>query len=316
MPLWHPLLAATPTGGPSVVRRPFGINVRTSPTMLVIANGTWDSLSTSLNLPLNGQLVDINDTTSANSVVRTTSLSFIRNIKLEVYDNTYDQDVDFVLFKNGLLFDTLFTIDSGAAGEGTYSTLRFIPMQNDDTWSYGFITSTPPNGQIVLACTTDIQYGQGAITDIRGDSNHMVFANAEISVGGLANINTTRYAPMTTFVAGQLSGNESEFKEFTAYRRMSLGTWFLEQTRSTGSLANLSVSFEINGVIRFTFVIADNETILREQPLVVETFPGSGVFVPIILEIDDTVCFRAAGWAGEPTNPIREFMTGFDGTFL
>lgn len=316
MPLWHPLLAATPSGGPSIIRRPFGINARTSPTMLVIADGNWDSLSTSLNLPLNGQLIDINDTLSANAPVRITSLSFIRFIKLEVSDNIYDQDVDFVLFKNGTLFQTLFTISAGAAGEGSYTATRFIPMQNDDVWSYGFITSVVPNGQIVLSCTTDIQYGQGAITNIRGDSNHMVFSSPEIGVGGLANRNLTRYAPMTTFVASQLSGNESEFKEFTAYRRMSLGNWFFEQTRSTGSLATMLVRFLINGVVRFTLSIANNETILRETPLTVETFPGSGVFVPIILEIDDTVSYQVDGWAGEATNPIREFMTGFDGTFI
>lgn len=311
MPLWHPLLAATPSGGPSLIRRPFSMNSRNNPTMMQIVSGIWNSLSSSLLLPINGQLVDINDVTSANSPVRIINLSFMKLIKLDVADNTYNLDVDFVIIKNGQLLKTLFTISAGAAGNGQYSSINFIPMQNDDTFSYGFISSSNPTGGIVMTCNTEIQYGQGAITDIRGDEKEMVISNPNVSIGGITNKPQDRLCPMLTFRSNIASGNTNEQKPYTFYKDAFLDRWFFQQTRETGSLVNMTIRFRINNTVRFSLVVADNDFSLRTTLLTEETFPGSGVFVPIKVEEDDTVQYSIDSWAGETTNPIREFNTYF-----
>ena len=312
MPLWHPLLAATPTGGPSTIRRPFGVNVRTTPHILSIVNGTWDSLATSLNLPFNGQLVDINNTTSDNSTLRWLTLAFLRSVNVQISDNTYDQDVDFVLVRNGVIVRNFFTILAGAAGEGSYRRIQFIPLQNDDTVSYAFVTGgTPPNGQIVFQCTADVQYGQGAVTNIEGNSKRIVISSPAVEVGGLANKPVLRFNPQANFNAAVGSGNESDSKRWTAYQDMFLGEWHIQQTRETGILASTDVQFLINGVVRFTQNLAQGDTSLHVTPLTEETFPGSGVIVPIRLFEGDTVEYLNPSWAGEPTLPRREFMNYF-----
>lgn len=311
MPLWHPLLAATPSGGASLIRKPFSMNSRNNPTQMQIVEGLWGSLATSIFLPINGQLINLNDTVSDNAAIRVINLSFLKLIRMEVTDNTYNLDVDFAIIKNGQLLETLFTISAGVAGEGSYQAIRFIPMQNDDTFSYAFITSGVPTGGIVMTATTEIQYGQGALSDIRGDEKEMVISNPNVSIGGVTNKPQDRLSPMLTFRSNIASGNTDEFKVYTVYKTLFLDRWWFQQTRSTGSLANMSIRFRINNVVRFTFVVPDNDFTLREVPLTEETFPGSGVFVPIKLEPDDTIDYSIDSWLGETTNPIREFNTYF-----
>lgn len=312
MPLWHPLLAATPTGGPSTIRRPFGVNVRTTPHILSIVNGTWEPLATSVNLPINGQLINLTNGLADNAPLRWLTLAFLRSINVQISDNTYDQDVDFVLVRNGVIVRTFFTILAGAAGEGSYRRIQFTPFQNDDVVHFAFVTgATPPNGQIVFQCVSDIQYGQGSVTDIEGDSKRIVISSPAVEVGGLANKPTFRFFPQANFNAATGSGNESDNKEWTAYEDMFLGEWHIQQTRETGTLAATSVQFAINGVARFTQVLAENDFTLHVTPLTEETFPGSGVFVPIRLFEGDRVQYINPSWAGEPTLPRREFMNYF-----
>lgn len=311
MPLWHPLLAATPTGGPSTIRRPFGVNVRSTPHVLQIVDGTWDSLSTSLFLPINGQLSAINDTVSDNSPIKWLTLAFLRNVNVDVSDNTFSEDVDFVLIKNGVLVQTFFTIPAGAAGEGQYRRIGFTPFQNDDIVSYGFVTSSPPTGEIIMTCTAEIQYGQGAVTDLRGDEKRIVIAAPVVSIGGLENYPGSRIFPQGSFQSPSSSGNENENKVWTAYREMFTGEWIFQQTRQTGNKPNMQISFHINGALRFTIAVADNDFTVHVVKLVEETFPGSGIFVPIKLEIGDTIEYRVSGWLGFPTLPRRDFMNVF-----
>ena len=314
MPLWHPLLAATPTGGPSFVRRPFGVNVLTSPHTLVVTNGTWDSVATSLNVPINGQLININDTTSLNSIVNWISLAFFRSVNLEVTENNYNQDVDFVLVRDGVIFRNLFTIPAGATGEQQYRTVNFVPLENGHTYTYALVAGAAPTGNMIFQVTTDIQYGQGNVENIRGDSKTVVFSNPKVSFGGGASEPLTRFTPMANFQSS--IGNEGERKDLQIYRPMFLQRWKLQQTRSTGALETMTVRFLINGVVRFTLLIGDNDFVQRDVPLSVETFPGSGVFVPIKVEVGDTIGYQIDAYSGEPTNPIREFMTNFSAEIL
>ncbi len=310
MPLWDPLLAATPTGGPSLIRRPFGIFANSTPHIMNISNGIWGATGTSVNLPIQGQLIDFNNTVSDNSPVDWISLAFIRGIFLKVTENNYNVDVDFVLFRNGTLFKNLFTIPAGAAGEQPYKTENFLPLQNGESWSYGLIAPSVPTGNMIFTCTTNIQYAQGNPTvPPSGDENEVIVTSGERNHGGLANQPLTRICPMTNF-SGSF-GNEGEERIFTVYRKMFLQKWIFQQISRNGNLQTLTVRFLINGTVAFTLAIDIDDFTVHEVPLTVETFPGSGTFVPILVDVDDTIGYLVDSWAGEVTLPRRRFIQTF-----